>query len=239
MASRHRIVVENAEALTAVHHPPIGPEDHGWIIFCHGFLSDKSGSYEGRCERAAVEGYHGVRFDFRGCGEADGQFANSTLSGRLADLRAVLAHFAPDRVALFGSSFGGAVAFHAAPDVQADLIAVLTRAPVTDLSSFDDRRAQVQKEGSIEVGDGRSIDDRFFEDLDSYAFADILDRLSTPVFIAHGSEDASVPMNHSIDAARDLDTDVLLEKFSGEGHRFSRAAEDRLRDRMFGFLATI
>ena len=147
----HRVPVADGQRVAAVHHEATGDD---WIVFCHGFLSDKTGSYEHRCRRAVEHGYDAVRFDFRGCGESDGSFVESTLSGRLADLRAVLEYFDPPSVVLFGSSFGGKVAFHAAvedPRVES----VVTRAPVTYTSAFDDYRAVVDREGECRFDDGR------------------------------------------------------------------------------------
>ena len=235
MTTTHAIPVTGDEAVAAIHHEAASD---GWIVFCHGFLSDKTGSYEGRCRRAVEEGFNAVRFDFRGCGESDGEFVDATLSSRIADLRSVLDYFDPGSYVLFGSSFGGKVAFHAAVgDGRVD--AVVTRAPVTYNRIFDDLRSEVADGGGHRYETGDEIDARFFEDLDGYSFADVETRLDCPVAIFHGGEDESVAPTHSFQAADNLDTDVLVEKFESEGHRFSRGAEDRLRRRMFEWLATV
>jgi pimeloyl-ACP methyl ester carboxylesterase len=232
MPTTHRLPVTD-EAVVAVHHQ--APTDD-WLVFCHGFRSDKSGTYEGRCERAVEAGYNAVRFDFRGCGAADGAFVDQTLSDKLADLRAVVDYFDPDTYALFGSSFGGKVGFHAAADDR--VTALATRAPVTANSAFDAVRHTVESEGVYAYDTGDRIDGRFFEDLDAYPFEDVVDDLSVPVAIFHGAEDESVPVADSFDAAAALRTDVCLQKFAGEGHRFSRSAERTLRTRLYDSLAT-
>ena len=235
MSTTHRIPVADDEAVVAVHHA--APTDD-WIVFCHGFLSDKSGSYAGRCERAVSEGYNAVRFDFRGCGEADGTFVDQTLSDKLADLRAVVDHFDPDSYALFGSSFGGKVAFHAtAADDR--VTALATRAPVTANSAFDDARAAVERAGGYEYDTGDSVDERFFADFDDYPFDTVVGNIGVPVAIFHGASDDSVPIADSFEAAQHLQTDVLLQKFADEGHRFSESAEGRLRTQLFDWLATV
>lgn len=233
--SRHRIAVPEGERVVAIHHH--GPADR-WLVFCHGFLSDKSGSYDGRCRRAVEEGYHAVRFDFRGCGEADGSFVDQGLTDRLADLAAVVDHFEPGSYALFGSSFGGKVALHAA--VEDDrVVAVATRAPVTYNRSFGNYRETVECDGVCEFEDGRRIDGRFFADLDGYPFGEVADALAVPVAMFHGARDDIVPVADSFEAARRLGTDVLLEKFDAEGHVFSREAERRTRARTFEWLASV
>jgi len=232
--SRHRIEVADGEHVVAVHHR--GQSDR-WLVFCHGFLSDKSRSYEGRCRRAVEEGYHAVRFDFRGCGEADGAFLTQGLSDKLADLAAVVDHFGPASYALFGSSFGGKVAFHAAADDDR-VAAVATRAPVTYNRAFADYRETVARESVCGFEDGRHIDARFFADLDGYPFADAVAGVDVPVAIFHGANDESVPVADSFEAARALGTDVLLEKFHSEGHIFSARAERRMRIRLFAWLGS-
>lgn len=232
MTERHEITVEDGEAVVGVHHP--APSDR-WLVFCHGFLSDKSGSYESRCRRAVREGYNAVRFDFRGCGESGGAFVDQTLGHKLADLAAVLDYFDPASCALFGSSFGGKVAVHTAADDDR-IEAVAARAPVTLNRALDGYRDAVAEDGIREFEDGRRIDGRFFANLDRYPFERVTDAVDSPVAIFHGASDDSVPVEDSFEAARRLGTDVLVEKFADEGHRFSQDAERRMRDRLFGWL---
>ncbi|WP_455449414.1 alpha/beta hydrolase family protein [Natrinema thermotolerans] len=238
MPKSHRIPIETATAtgsppeVAAVHHQA---DSDDWIVFCHGLRSDKSGSYEGRCRRAVREGYNAVRFDCRGCGESDGAFVDATLEARLADLRAVTEYFDPDSYVLFGSSFGGKMSFHAAA-TDDRVRAVATRAPVTTTDTFDEYRSTIDRDGAVQFETGERIDRRFLEALDRYPFDDVVESLSVPVAIFHGGDDDVVDPADSFAAARRLETDVLLERFAGEGHRFSRAAEDRLRKRLFDWL---
>lgn len=245
---RHIIPVADGESVVAVHHPARNP-DAGWFVCCHGFVSDKSGSYEGRCERAVAEGYHAVRFDFRGCGESDGAFPAATLSARMADLRAVLDHFLPEdgTAVLFGSSFGGRTALGVAageagaatdPTGPDDRVrAVATRAPVTYRRTFDPLVEAVAAQGEVEYAPGYSVDERFVEDLSDHSFAAVADSLAVPVAVVHGRDDDSVPLRDSLDAVGALDSDAALWAFAEEGHRFSRDAEERLRDLLFDWLA--
>ncbi|MFB6205443.1 MAG: alpha/beta hydrolase family protein [Haloglomus sp.] len=271
---RHTVPVTEGESVVAVHHPRPGSDR--WFVCCHGFVSDKSGSYEGRCARAVAEGYHAVRFDFRGCGESDGDFVDTTLSSRIADLRAVLEHFDPESVVLFGSSFGGKTALHAAvgdgpgsdsggdgagshndsggdspsSDSGGDspssdgtrdgrLLAVAARAPVTYGRAFESLREAVHERGRVEYAPGYPVDERFVDDFAGYDFADVTARLDVPVAVFHGRDDSSVPLQDSLDAVGALSTDAALWAVADEGHRFSRAAEDRMRDALFDWLARL
>jgi pimeloyl-ACP methyl ester carboxylesterase len=244
MTKRHTIPVADGESVVADHHPAGGDE---WFVCCHGFVSDRTGSYEGRCERAVAEGYDAVRFDFRGCGESDGAFVDATLSSRVADLRAVLEFFDPDSVVLFGSSFGGKTAFHAAvgdgpggdgtPDER--VCAIATRAPVTYNRTFDPLREAVERQGEVEYAPGYPVDERFLDDLDGYDFDDVAAALDVPVAVFHGREDTSVPLDDSLNATGALATDALLRTFAGEDHRFSHDTEDRMRDALFDWLVRL
>ena len=233
MQARFEVEVDG-EQVVGVHHEATGDR---WLVFCHGFLSDKSGSYERRCERAVNEGYDAVRFDFRGCGESDGAFVEQTLSDKLADLRAVVESVGPESYALFGSSFGGKVALHtAARDDR--VVAVGARAPVTYNRAFDSYRRTVERDGELAFEDGRAIDKRFFDDLDTYDFEAAARAIDVPVAIFHGRADDAVALADSFEAASALSTDVLLEAFAAEGHLFSETAQRRLRDRFFEWITT-
>jgi len=236
----HTIAVEDGEAVVADHHEARGSAGDAaaeWLVFCHGFRSDRTGSYERRCERAAAEGYDAVRFDFRGSGDADRAFVDATLSTRVADLRAVLAAFDPDSYALFGSSFGAKVALHAGVG-DPRLAAVVGRAPVTYNRAFEEYRELVAEAGTLHLDEDHAVDERFFDDFDRYDFASVAADLAVPVALFHGTDDGSVPLSDSFDAAAALATDVLLQKYRGEGHRFSAAAERRLLEQTFDWLAT-
>lgn len=235
MRTHETPVGDDDETVVAVHHEA-GSDD--WLVFCHGLLSDKSGSYERRCRRAVEEGYNAIRFDFRGCGDSEGEFADATLGARLADLRAVVDYFDLESYVVFGSSFGGKVALYAAArDDRVD--AVATRAPVTYNATFDEYRQAVASEGVLEFDTSERIDSRFFEALDEYRFDGAAEQIDVPVAIFHGRRDDSVDVDYSVDAARRLETDVLLQSYADEGHRFSAAAEDRLLEQLFDWLALL
>jgi len=136
------------------------------------------------------------------------------------------------------ATVGRTVAFHTA--IGDDRVAaVATRAPVTDDLGMDERREVVAEEGVFEYDSGHTIDERLFEDLATYDFADVTDTLDVPVAIFHGRDDGKVPIDGSLDAIAALDVDTLLGAFDGEGHLFSEPAEDRLQDQLFTWLAAV
>ncbi|WP_336326081.1 alpha/beta hydrolase family protein [Halovenus sp. HT40] len=148
-------------------------------------------------------------------------------------MRAVLSYFDPGKVVLFGSSFGGKVALHVGATV--DVEAIATRAPVTYTRAFEKYRSSSESTDDLVVG----IEPVFFDDLDSYPFESAAAEISVPVAIFHGHEDDSVPVEDSLEAVGALSVDTALELYEEEGHRFSRAAETRMRDRLFGWLDSL
>ncbi len=184
--------------------------------------------------RAVEEGFNAVRFDFRGNGESDGEFIEQTLSSRIEDLKAVIEHFSPEKYVLFGSSFGGKVVLHASLELEPN--AVIGRAPVTYGEIMEEYRSRVEDEGKFRHHPGATIDERFFEDFDTYSFSEVTGNLDAPVAIFQGSQDRKVRAKTALKAARELETDVMLQKFQGENHSFSEEAERRMQRQMFDWL---
>jgi len=101
------------------------------IIGSHGFLS--TGDSPKQIDLAThciSNGMAFFRFDHRGCGSSEGQFAKvTTFDGRCRDLAAAIDMIlarpdTADQIALFGSSFGGAVVLAVA--AKRDVRAVVT-----------------------------------------------------------------------------------------------------------------
>lgn len=231
--NEQRIEVENSEAVAAVHHETDSEE---WVFFCHGFGSNKEGSYERRAEKAVEEGYNAVRFDFRGNGESDGEFIDQSLSSKINDLEAVIEYFEPESYLVFGSSFGGKVALHHSagnPDVEA----VIGRAPVTYNSIMSKYRSVVKEKGKFQHHEGATIDQRFFDDLDKHKFDNISDSFRCPVAFFHGGADTTVHFENTAEAVGEIDTDVMVHKFEGENHSFTEEAEERMLEQIFDWIS--
>ena len=87
------------------------------FLVLHGFGSNKkSGSASGPTMSLTKLGYVALRFDMRGCGESEGEHARVICMEQVSDtqnaLTALSKHPAvdPKRIAVVGTSFGGAVA---------------------------------------------------------------------------------------------------------------------------------
>lgn len=234
MSEKKFIEVENGEEVALVHHEA---DSDKWVFFCHGYGTDKEGSYEERAKKAVEQGINAVRFDFRGNGESDGEFIDQSLSSRIKDLEACIRFFEPENIYLFGMSFGGKVVLHATEEI--DVEALTLKSPVTYNSEMDKFREVVKEKGSYTHFGDKTIDERFFEDLDTYSFEDVASGLDAPVAIFHGSDDNTVHFEKSAEAAKAFETDVMLYKLEGETHFMSDEAEEKLRDMMFAWLSQL
>lgn len=222
------IEVEDGEKVKTTHREG---NSETWIFVCHGFGGNKDRQSE--YLELAYQGFNVVSLSFRGNGDSDGDFIDQDLSSRIEDLKAVVEHFDPDKTVLFGTSFGGKVAFHASQELDAD--AVIGKAPVTYKEIMDKFREVVENKDSFEYIDGKPIDERFFEDLDSYSFEELTENLDIPVAIFHGGEDTTVHTEYSFKAGEKLDK-VMLEKLEGEEHSFSEEAKDYMFNQMVPWL---
>jgi uncharacterized protein len=90
------------------------------IVVMHGFGSTRdAGNVMEPVALFTSWGYVALRFDFRGCGESEGEFGRILCPEEVEDARNAVSFLrgrpevAPERIALAGSSFGAAVAIYA------------------------------------------------------------------------------------------------------------------------------
>ncbi len=103
--------VDNKSICGVLHLPLL--EKPPCVITCHGLFSSKDSDKFLSIARVFTDrGIAVIRFDFSGCGESTGSIADTTVTGRLAELTAVVQfarqHQLPGpRLGLLGSSLGG------------------------------------------------------------------------------------------------------------------------------------
>jgi uncharacterized protein len=94
-------------------------EKRGAFVVLHGFGSNKDSSNVLAPTKVLTElGYVTLRFSMRGCGDSEGEFGRVICLEQVEDTRNALTFLAghpavdPKRIAVVGSSFGGAVAVY-------------------------------------------------------------------------------------------------------------------------------
>ena len=221
---------ESGQTLSGRMDLPDGPAT-AYAIFAHCFTCTKASLAAARVARELTRRGLGVlRFDFTGLGQSGGDFADSSFSGSIADVRAAAAAMeaagrAPSL--LVGHSLGGAAVLAAAVELPA------VRAVVTIGAPFDVAHVEhlftnldaliEQGEAEVRIG-GRPFRMRrgFIEDLRKHDKAERIRNLRRPLLILHSPQDATVSIDNAgaiFQAARHPKSFVSL---AGADHLLSR-----------------
>lgn len=109
--------------LRGVLHAPAGAGPRPALILCHGFGGSCRGAGHPELARAlARAGYVVLRFDFRGCGQSEGERGSVIVAEEAEDLRAAIDFLASQpmadaaRIGVVGASLGGSVAIEVAAE---------------------------------------------------------------------------------------------------------------------------
>lgn len=225
------LVHANGECVRGLIH-----ETHGAVagIYLPGLGSSMHGNKSALFAATAQE--HGrtwLRFDPRGVGQSDGDFAALTLSRYLADIRLLLDLLAPRPVLLVGSSLGGWLASIAATRWPERIAALLLLAPSFSfiqrwyLDLPEAARRDWRERGERHFQDRYGGPDYHFKhDLVADAWRHDFLRwppsLACPVRILHGDADEVVPLQTSQDFARQARcADMTLHVLPGADHRLT------------------
>jgi alpha-beta hydrolase superfamily lysophospholipase len=163
------------------------------VIGCHGLLSDrrspKQVALAEACNRLGLAFF---RFDHRGCGESEGRLEHVTsLESRTSDLLQAMDHLGrrtdlAKRIALFGSSMGGAVCLQTA--CRRDIAAlVVFAAPVRSRALKAAARAPDSTPETARMA--AVLKEEFDLALDLARVRNVL--------VFHGEADAVVPLSHA------------------------------------------
>ncbi len=168
------------------------------VILCHGFTGNKIENKRLFVETArafAEGGFDAMRFDFYGSGDSEGEFADTTLSHNISNLKDAMIwgkERGYDKVAVLGISMGGATAILTLADSQAD--ALITWSSVPDMTElFDSYVGDVKKidpDVKVHEHDGWMIKREFWMDGIRYDINEALAKIDIPKFIVQGTADA-------------------------------------------------
>ncbi|RLB07764.1 MAG: hypothetical protein DRG59_06030 [Deltaproteobacteria bacterium] len=213
-----KIVVESSGyRLSVVFHRPTA-DDYPVVICCHGLLSYKdSDKYRTIASALGKEQIGVVRFDFRGCGESEGELSNSHVSARLQDLKNVMEYVRGiegfnGKLGLVGSSLGGFLSFLAAIEAEYEIPLALWATPISlkPLVSRIKASSILPFEPSTE----------YLDDLEKYEPSSQLDKLKK-VLILHGSRDELVEPWNALEIFSGVDLPKELHVLNDADHRFT------------------
>jgi len=231
-------VVGTLELPQGVNAPPV-------VLLLHGFTgsrdelktpSVKEGIFARAAEAWAAKGFASLRIDFRGGGDSDGKFEDTTLSGQIKDAMAAVDFLQSEktvdasRLALVGWSMGGAVASAVAGRSTHPIRGVALWTPLTNppmsFSAFlgADYMAAGLNSGDTVVttkspwGTEIALRAGFFEDLFKIDPVAELARYRGPVFVAAGSNDQVIKPQPAM-------SQILLTYRQGRGELWVRSMD--------------
>lgn len=189
-----------------------GPSPAGTVVLSHAFGSSKDLRALRRiADRLTERGWTAVRYDLTGLGESDGDFADTTLTTNVDDLRAVAAWLdgrgRPPGV-LFGLSLGGAASILAAPSLPSVRVVASCATPATTSHLRDTLLAHAPRlaEGGraeIEVvGKRVSVGAPLLEDLERWDLLEAVSGLDRAYVAFHGVRDEIVSIDHAAELFR-------------------------------------
>ncbi|MCT9137585.1 alpha/beta hydrolase family protein [Streptomyces violarus] len=207
---RHHDFHHNGLTLRSTVHVPDGPSGgrRPTAVFVHGFTSNRLElpNFVAMSRLLEAAGIASVRFDLSGHGESDGDFFDVTITGEIAETRAVLQAVRafdfvdPDRIGLVGMSMGGVVAGIVAaeePGIGAlCLWSPAAIAPSEIGSGYLKGRAiapEIEEKGYVDA-DGHRMSPALVEDI---ARLDVYGRSAAyrgPALILHGDKDDIAPL---------------------------------------------
>jgi uncharacterized protein len=210
--------LSEGKKIPGILHLP-GEERPPCVIASHGLLSSKeSEKYVALGERLSSEGMAMLRFDFRACGESEGDEEDNTVSGKLADLSAAIDFMRSypgmgRRMGLVGSSLGGYVSLLKASMDQKIRAAVVWSTPF----HLEGLRSNPGTEGYPLPGEA------FFNDLPKHRLLPFLSKVSN-VLVIHGEKDELVPVDQAWEVFQGLGAPKEIHLIEGADHRLTESA---------------
>ncbi|WP_330286115.1 alpha/beta hydrolase [Streptomyces sp. NBC_00576] len=231
---RHHDFRYTGMTLRSTVHIPEGPTGTRWptVVFVHGFTSNRIElpNFVAMSRLLEAHGIASVRFDLSGHGESDGDFFDVTITGEIAETRAVLQTVRtfdfvdPERIGLVGMSMGGVVAGIVAAE-EPGIVALCLWSPAA-VAPFEigsgylkGRRLapEIAEKGYVDT-DGHRMSPALVEDI---AGLDVYGRSSGyagPVHILHGDKDDIGPIEYVRRYLDHYDGDAHLEIVEGADH---------------------
>ena len=217
----------------------MGEKTPGIVMF-HGFTGNKTEAHRLFVQVArslCKSGFTVLRFDFRGSGDSDGEFEDTTLPGEVSDAEAALTFLMRQRsvdrgrVGVIGLSMGGRVATILASKDERVKFAILYSAALSPLrekflSQMDKSKLERLNLGeAVEVSNGWYLKKDFFDTIDYVIPFEVMGGIKIPMLIVHGDRDFVVPLEEAekgYSIIKGLNDKNELYIVEGGDHTFSK-----------------
>jgi putative redox protein len=210
---------------------PRGPV-RAFALFAHCFTCSKNLNAAYNISRALTDaGIAVLRFDFTGLGQSEGEFADATFSGNVADLLLAARFLETDYAApalLVGHSLGGTAVLQAAAEL-ASVTAVATigapSRPAHVAGLFSDALPEIAQAGeaTVDLG-GRPfrIRQQFLDDLEQHGLPESLSTLRKAILIMHAPLDDTVDIDNASELFRQAKHPKSFVSLDRADHLLSR-----------------
>jgi uncharacterized OsmC-like protein/pimeloyl-ACP methyl ester carboxylesterase len=217
-------------------HVPLG-DLRGFVLFAHCFTCSAASRAAVTIARALMhEGLGVLRFDFTGLGESQGDFATTTFSSNVEDLRAAAAFLTDTYRApsiLVGHSLGGTAVLAAAPLIESCRAVVTIGAPaaathVEGLLEGAREQLETSDRARVNIG-GRpfSVSREFLSDLKTQDLPDSVRGLRRALLIMHSPQDGIVSIDNAAEIFRHALHPKSFVSLDDADHLLSRAQDSR------------
>ena len=216
-----------------LHLPHAGSDPVPAALILHGFTGSSSSDNRLLVRLARHLTSHGIgtlRFDFRGSGQSEGEFADMTLGGEIADAALLLDWLAarPEvdarHLGVVGFSVGGAIArclLARRPAIRAAVLLAPVAHPLEVLvrGATPEQLAGQGGPGPIDAR-GEGLGPAFVAELPSIRPLDLADGAGTPLRVIHGTADPTVPFSEGDAYYRAATGPRSLVAIEGADHGF-------------------
>jgi pimeloyl-ACP methyl ester carboxylesterase len=201
------------------------------LILAHGFggTMDEKGLFLGARDFFVRNGFSVLRFDFRGCGESEGDFRAVRLDDLAADLSNVIKYvrsgrnLKPSSIGLICFSLGAGIAILAnSAHIGAHVFwspAVYTDRDMSPRYQSEEIENQIARHGWFDKA-GLQVSREFFGDLRSRHIEHSLPAFRHSVLVLHGRDDTRIPSTSSEELIRHLPRSSKLTIIPDADHSF-------------------
>jgi dipeptidyl aminopeptidase/acylaminoacyl peptidase len=202
------------------------------VVLCHGLVSGKdSEKWLAFAVAFEEEGYAVLRFNFMGCGWgnewSEGDFQDTTLTGRINDLRAALDFLESgdkvdsSRIGVIGSSFGGCIIIAANDSRPKAYVAMATPSrfgPSREMMESFAQKGYYENPQAAQSKMSR-IKETLYHDFASYDLGEAASKIRQPLLIIHGGMD-NIPVSDAYQLHEKANEPKRLVIIEGGSHTF-------------------
>ncbi len=210
------------------------------VVLFHGFGGTKVEAHRilvKTARKLASSGFLALRFDFRGCGDSEGDFSDVTIGGEISDaIKSIdmltnMKGVDKCRVGALGLSLGGCVAA-CVSGKDSRIRSTVLWAPVSDnppdmLKSMLETHMERPNpnEDFTDFWNGNTVGAAFFEELPDIKPSIAIQQFAGALLIIHGENDETVPVSHGkqyYELMKSREASTEIEIVPDADHTFNR-----------------